>query len=92
VDAKSIRPNFGAALTTLIRPSTTPLRKCPIVSKESFSAPTAFQTVPLPSDAMREIDRFFREEHRIIVPLTVRETLDEELARKRVTSEHLYAL
>ncbi len=34
------------------------------------------------SDAMREIDRFFREEHRIIVPLTVREILDEEIARK----------
>ncbi|MBA3572383.1 MAG: restriction endonuclease [Pyrinomonadaceae bacterium] len=34
------------------------------------------------SDAMREIDRFFREEHRIIVPLTVQEILDEEIARK----------
>ena len=34
------------------------------------------------SDAMREIDRFFREEHRIIVPITVRDILDEEIARK----------
>ncbi len=34
------------------------------------------------SDALREIDRFFRDEHRIIVPLTVREILDEEIARK----------
>ena len=34
------------------------------------------------SDALREIDRFFREEHRIIIPLTVREILDEEIARK----------
>ncbi|MEP6821387.1 MAG: DNA methyltransferase [Chthoniobacterales bacterium] len=34
------------------------------------------------SDALREIDRFFREEHRIIVPLTVREILNEEIARK----------
>ena len=34
------------------------------------------------SDAVREIDRFFREEHRIIVPLTVQEILDEEIARK----------
>ena len=34
------------------------------------------------SDAMREIDRFFKEEHRIIVPLTVRDILDEEIARK----------
>ena len=36
------------------------------------------------SDALREIDRFFREEHRIIIPLTVREILDEEIARKLV--------
>ena len=34
------------------------------------------------SDALLEIDRFFREEHRIIIPLTVREILDEEIARK----------
>jgi site-specific DNA-methyltransferase (adenine-specific) len=33
-------------------------------------------------DALREIDRFFREEQRIIIPLTVREILDEEIARK----------
>jgi hypothetical protein len=38
----------------------------------------------LGSPALREIDRFFREEHRIIVPLTVREILDEEIARKLV--------
>jgi DNA modification methylase len=34
------------------------------------------------SDALREIDRFFREEHKIIIPLTVREILDEEIASK----------
>jgi site-specific DNA-methyltransferase (adenine-specific) len=34
------------------------------------------------SDALHEIDRFFREEHRIIIPLTVREILDEEIAKK----------
>jgi hypothetical protein len=34
------------------------------------------------SDALREIGRFFREEHRIIVLLTVRDLLDEEIARK----------
>jgi DNA modification methylase len=34
------------------------------------------------SDALREIDRFFKEEHRTIVALTVREILDEEIARK----------
>ncbi len=33
-------------------------------------------------DALREIDRFFRDEHKIIIPLTVREILDEEIARK----------
>lgn len=31
-------------------------------------------------DALREIDRFFREEHKIIVVLTVREILEEEIA------------
>lgn len=34
------------------------------------------------AEALREIDRFFREEHMIIVPLTVREILEEEIARK----------
>ena len=33
-------------------------------------------------DAMREIGRFFTEEHRVIVPFTVRDILDEEIARK----------
>jgi hypothetical protein len=33
-------------------------------------------------DSLHEIDRFFREEHRVIVPLTVREILDEEIASK----------
>jgi hypothetical protein len=34
------------------------------------------------SDALREIDRFFKEEHSVIVALTVREILDEQIARK----------
>ncbi len=34
------------------------------------------------SDAMREIGRFFKEEHRVIVPLTVQEILNEEIAHK----------
>ena len=33
-------------------------------------------------DALREIDRFFTAKHRVIVPLTVREIIDEEIARK----------
>ena len=33
-------------------------------------------------DAMTEIDAFFRREGRVIVPLTVREILDEEIAAK----------
>ncbi len=33
-------------------------------------------------DAMTKIARFFREEHRVIVPLTVREILDEQIAHK----------
>ncbi|MGA8036368.1 MAG: hypothetical protein WA823_13365 [Candidatus Acidiferrales bacterium] len=36
------------------------------------------------SDALREIDTFFRKEHRAIVPLTVREILEESIARKLV--------
>jgi site-specific DNA-methyltransferase (adenine-specific) len=33
-------------------------------------------------DALREIDRFFKADHAIIVPLTVQEILDEQIARK----------
>jgi hypothetical protein len=33
-------------------------------------------------DALREVDAFFRREHRVIVPLTVRDILEESLARK----------
>ena len=33
-------------------------------------------------DALTEIDRFFRKEHKSIVALTVKEILEEELARK----------
>jgi hypothetical protein len=34
------------------------------------------------SDALREVDAFFRREHRVIIPLTVREILEESIARK----------
>ena len=34
------------------------------------------------SDAPREIGRFFKDDHKVIVPLTVREILDEEIAMK----------
>jgi hypothetical protein len=34
------------------------------------------------SDAMTEIDRFFRQTHKVIVALTVREILDEQIAKK----------
>lgn len=33
-------------------------------------------------DALREIDRFFKADHAVIVPLTVKEILDEQIARK----------
>ncbi len=36
------------------------------------------------SEALREIDQFFRREHRIIIPLTVREILEDSLAKKLV--------
>jgi DNA modification methylase len=35
-------------------------------------------------DALREIDRFFKADHAVIVPLTVKEILDEQIARKLV--------
>jgi DNA modification methylase len=35
-------------------------------------------------DALDEIGRFFRSQHRVIVPLTVREILDEQIAHKLV--------
>jgi hypothetical protein len=34
------------------------------------------------SDAMTEIDAFFRKQHRVIIPLTVDEILNEQLAKK----------
>jgi DNA modification methylase len=33
-------------------------------------------------EALREIDRFFKQDHAVIIPLTVRDILDEETARK----------
>jgi len=33
-------------------------------------------------DALQEIDRFFKADHAIIIPLTVKEILDEHIARK----------
>ena len=33
-------------------------------------------------DALSEVDAFFRKSGRIIIPLTVREIIDEEIARK----------
>ena len=34
------------------------------------------------TDALREIDAFFRKSGKVIIPLTVREILDEHLAAK----------
>jgi len=36
----------------------------------------------LSNGALREIDRFFKSDPAIIVPLTVKEILDEQIARK----------
>jgi DNA modification methylase len=41
-----------------------------------------FVSFEFSSDALREIDAFFRREHRVIIPLTVREILDETIAMK----------
>jgi hypothetical protein len=34
------------------------------------------------SDALTEVGRFFKQSGKVIIPLTVREILDEEIARK----------
>ena len=36
------------------------------------------------SDALTEIDAYFRKSHRVIIPLTVKEILDEQIAKKLV--------
>ncbi len=36
------------------------------------------------SDALTEIDAFFRRTRKVIVPLTVQEILDEQIAKKLV--------
>jgi DNA modification methylase len=41
-----------------------------------------FVSFEFSSDALREIDAFFRREHRVIIPFTVREILEESIARK----------
>jgi hypothetical protein len=43
------------------------------------------------SDAMTEISHFFKREHISIIPLTVREILDEEIAQKFGSSSVLSA-
>jgi DNA methylase len=43
-----------------------------------------FVSFEFSSDALREVDAFFRREHRVIIPLTVKEILDETIARKLV--------
>ena len=60
---KAGRPDIDAFETAMRR------AKC----EKSF-----FVSFDYSSDALREIDCFFREEHRIIVPLTVQEILDAE--------------
>lgn len=41
-----------------------------------------FESFDYSRDALVEIDAFFRKSKRVIIPLTVREILDEEIARK----------
>jgi hypothetical protein len=43
-----------------------------------------FVSFDFSSEALREIDQFFRREHIVIVPLTVREILDETIAQRLV--------
>ncbi len=41
-----------------------------------------FVSFDFSSDALTEITRFFREEHRVIVAITVQEILDDQIAHK----------
>jgi site-specific DNA-methyltransferase (adenine-specific) len=43
-----------------------------------------FVSFDFSQDAMTEVQRFFTAEHKVIIPLTVREILDEQIARKLV--------
>ena len=43
-----------------------------------------FVSFAFSDDALREIQRFFVEEHAVIVPLTVQEILEEQIGMKRV--------
>ena len=35
-----------------------------------------------PDDALGELDKCFKADHAVIIPLTVKEILDEQIARK----------
>jgi hypothetical protein len=43
-----------------------------------------FVSFDFTSDALTEIGRFFKQSAKVIVPLTVREILDEQMAMKLV--------
>lgn len=43
-----------------------------------------FVSFDFTSDAMQEISQFFKREHRVIVPFTVQEILDDQIAQKLV--------
>lgn len=61
------RPNIDAFETAMRR------AKC----EKGF-----FVSFDYTSDALREIDRYFKKEHRIIIALTVRDILEEDIAKK----------
>jgi hypothetical protein len=52
--------------------------------RRSKCAKGFFVSFAFTDDALREIQRFFVEEHAVIVPLTVQEILDEQMAMKLV--------
>jgi hypothetical protein len=43
-----------------------------------------FVSFDFSGDALREIGAFFKRAHKVIVPLTVQEILDEHIAKKLV--------
>ncbi|MGA2180615.1 MAG: hypothetical protein ABSH15_13645 [Verrucomicrobiota bacterium] len=54
------------------------------MAKKAAAKPTAafFVSFDYSSDALQEIEPFFKRSHKVIVALTVREILDEHIAKK----------
>lgn len=71
---KAGRPDIDTFEAVMIRENRTKVGWVP--------HPAYFASFDFSSDAMTEVNSFFKNTGKVIVPLTVRDILDEELARK----------